>query len=73
MSWQSWRIPDKVWTQGGLRHRVDQWTHDEDVVQWQTACGIYTSGAPTAQPIKPRFHKGFVTCLQCLAKGDGDP
>lgn len=73
MSWDSRRLRGVVWTMGGLRHAVDEWVHDSDDYMWESVCGFVETPCTTSGGKKPRVHKGFVTCLQCLAKGGGAP
>jgi len=73
MSWQSWRIPGKVWNVDGVRHAVEQYSYDDETCMWESLCGHAETPYTSNGGKKPRLFKGFVTCLQCLAKGGGDP
>lgn len=76
MTWFSRRLEGEVWSIDGLRHAITEWYEpsnpsepgdgDEDFM-WDTLCGIETRRASVGAD-KPRTFKGFVTCLQCLAK-----
>lgn len=71
MSWNGYRLQGYVWkTADGVRHKIDEWMHSSDDYSWETACGQHKTQLGSK---KPRTFKGFVTCFQCLAKGDGDP
>jgi len=72
MSWTDRRLRGVVWNRGGLRHAVDEWFHSSDDYIWETACGQYETALASSGRTRPRVFKGFVTCLQCLAKGGGD-
>jgi hypothetical protein len=73
MSWQSWRLPGVVWNIGELRHGIEEFAYDEDTFAWSTVCARYETSLTTRGGRKPKVVRGFVTCLQCLAKGDRDP
>jgi hypothetical protein len=74
MSWNGYRLRGVVWkTADGLRHAVNEWMHSSDDFSWGTACGQHNTPIASGGGKKPRTFKGFVTCFQCLAKGDSDP
>ena len=72
MSWDSRIIPSVVWKIDGVRHTLVEWCND-GTYAWATLCESNDTLWTTSGGKKPRVFKGFVTCLQCLAKGDEAP
>ena len=73
MSWDNHVLSGVVWKFDGLRHYVLEWCKDGYDWQWGTLCGSTETERFSDGGKKPRCFKHFVTCLQCLAKGDRDP
>ena len=67
MSWDNHRL-DGVWEVNGLRHTIIQWSKEDYDFQWDTRCGLGATPRTSDGGKKPRVIKGFVTCLQCLAR-----
>ena len=76
MNWMVGRpqpLDGLVWSIDGIRHGVEQSVYEEHSSVWSSLCGIYETAVTLDGGKPPNLFKGFVTCLQCLAKGNVIP
>lgn len=71
MTWMVGRprpLEGEVWSIDGVRHGVTQIIYEEHSCVWESLCGTYETAVTYDGGKPPHLFKGFVTCLQCLAR-----